>query len=784
MLKKTLISGKIQMIESSETHRIPLCRCGFIMFIMLLSGVLSAQSIQLLDADSKAVVPFASVELSNMDKTVTNTYVSSATGSVSVPYLLPMVVRVHAVGYKPYEDTLQLHAQSPCVLYLNPDILYLNEYVVTATRTAKLLKDVPVITHVIGAEQIEQQSLDNIQVLLENALPGVEFQRHGTSQDIDIQGLGGRNILLLIDGERMAGETRGNIDYDRIQTEDIERVEIVKGASSALYGSQAMGAVVNIISKQHKDKVYAEFSAYHKATTENNFANVAQDDAYYSLKKDLDRRNANYNMLFGFNIKSWQANTFCSWKTTDAYQLYDTDSLVKSYVHYDTVVRMPKANTPVGIEGSQQFSIGQSVSYTWGRRLKAEGNIKYYNRHKYDFYKEDKRHDYFDDISYGIKLSYFDLKHTTIDVSLAADEYNKYDYKERLQKADLNYKDKFFNPKLILGSHWRQHKYLIGAEYYKQVLMTDMFVYGQLIDKQSDTYTFFVQDDVSWTNKLSMVVGVRAQYNTAFHFQFTPKLSVMYKLNTLNIRANYAMGYRAPSLKELYMNWNHLNMFMIEGNKNLRPETNHYSSLSAEYSHNILRASISVYNNVFSNKIEGQWANNQSVYRYQNVSQSRLYGVDIAAILHLKPFVVEANYAYVNDDNRKEGIRLTAISPHTANIQLAYKWQKNNYKLRISLGAKYIGSKHFFVQDDLVVAQDTISDYYAVDYKAYTLWRCAVYQQFVNGVSLVVGVDNVFNYSAPMITFNSYTGTRRLFFVKMKLKIDALYKRLIQTRKT
>ena len=153
--------------------------------------------------------------------------------------------------------TLPLAAQNvrqeqDTVSYMNDDPFNLEQIVVTATRTEKKIKNTPVITQIITSKQIEERGTGNIQDLLTQEVPGLNFQEVGYGTSIDIQGLGSKHILFLIDGERIAGENGGNIDYSRINLYNIDHIEIVKGASSALYGSQAMGGVINIITRKAK----------------------------------------------------------------------------------------------------------------------------------------------------------------------------------------------------------------------------------------------------------------------------------------------------------------------------------------------------------------------------------------------------------------------------------------------------------------------------------------------------------------------------------------------------
>ncbi len=735
--------------------------------------------IHVIEKDTKNPISFAGIVIFDIKQEKQSYAQTDFNGFVKLKLPALSEITISATGYKTLKDTINAGTETKFTFHLQQDVMHINEIVVTATRTEKRLKDAPVITRIITSKEIASKGINNIENVLATAVPGIQFQRHGTSKDVDVQGLGGRNILILIDGERLAGETRGNIDYDRINTADIERVEIVKGASSALYGSQAMGAVINIITKKYRQKVHAEITGQYKNFAEYNYKDISAEDPHAELKKNLDRPNMEHNMALGLNFKSWQAKTVIKLQNTDGYTLYDTDSLTKKYVNYDTIIHEARNIDPTGIEGSKQLSASQKINYRINKYLDIRMDVHYYNRHKYDFYKEDKKHDYYDAFGYGVKLNYKASKNTNAIFSFSSDIYNKYDYKERLFKADLNYKDKFLNPKAVVSHRIKRHELLLGAEFLRETLLTDMFVYGELIDKNNDTYTGFLQDEFKLNEKISAVAGLRAQYNTAFNFRLTPKASLMYRLKDWRIRANYAMGYRSPDLKELYMNWNHLNMFMIEGNANLRPETNQYLSLSTEYTRNNFHTSLTVFNNAFKDKIEGVWAENQTVYRFANISRATLYGCDVSAKLKLWRFIMSGAYSYVKEKNDENKVQLSALSPHSANFNAEYALNKTNYSLNVNFGARYIGAKQFYAEDELLVGKDTVNAFYPVSYKGYMICRLAVHQQFYKSIAVTAGVENLFNYKAPMITFNSYTGTGRLFFVKITLKFDKFLNKII-----
>ena len=117
---------------------------------------------------------------------------------------------------------------------LQNDLINLKEVIVTATRAQKNLKNVPITVQVVTAEDIRKSQATNFQSFLETEFAGINFTYDGGMPNINMMGFGGKYVLFLIDGERMAGETFDNIDYNRINLEDIERIEIIKGASLSM----------------------------------------------------------------------------------------------------------------------------------------------------------------------------------------------------------------------------------------------------------------------------------------------------------------------------------------------------------------------------------------------------------------------------------------------------------------------------------------------------------------------------------------------------------------------
>jgi len=175
-------------------------------------------------------------------------------------------LRVSYLGFETQERSVAILKEDNHVDFtIRESNIDLNEVVVTGTKSEKTLKNVPVITQVINARKMLDLGITNVTDALQNMVPGLNMSQFGTRASITLQGMDAKYVLFLIDGERIAGEVNGDIDYSMLNLENIERIEVIKGASSSLYGSNAIGGVINIITKKIIEPFDAKFySRYSK----------------------------------------------------------------------------------------------------------------------------------------------------------------------------------------------------------------------------------------------------------------------------------------------------------------------------------------------------------------------------------------------------------------------------------------------------------------------------------------------------------------------------------------
>lgn len=674
-------------------------------------------------------------------------------------------ISISYVGYQTIEQTIECNHSVKQNFYLVEKDNPLASVVITATRTQKRLSNSPVITQVITAKQIAERGVTDIRNLLMQEVPGLQFQEVGFGTSIDMQGMSGKHILFLIDGERMAGEIGNNIDYGRLILNDIEQIEIVQGASSSMYGSQAMGGVINIITKKNKKKIGLDIGFKYTERYEKNFKKTDRDEDNYRFQQGVDKPNTDSYINLGLKFGKIATQTNINYKTSDGYQLYDTDSLVKNFENIDTIIRNPRQKNPTSISGYENLQLSQKISYQPNKRLKTNIKGVFYNNNRYDFnpnYKYEQNQSL--SLSGGIDYTINPLSNLRLSVN--TDQYQRNVRYEFLP----NRKDKFYLNGLIQSRLTYQlatqnHQIVSGVEQTIESLYGYQFSDNMFETKRQFSTTLFAQDDWQINPNINLIGGIRLDYNDNFGWNITPKLSALYKIFPFSIRFNYANGYRTPGLKDLYMNWDHLGMFRIYGNRDLKPETNHYVSLSGEYIHQKIYLNIMVYANQFRDKIEGEWRNNQKELHYVNMSSALLTGANINTRFNpIDNLYLYATANYLHPD-RSNSIRLTTNSTWTGNARIEYNLTYGQQKTVLNLMGRYIGKKTFHVKEAIAYRQQKTTDYYLVTIPHYLVFDLSMTQYIGKKIRMTLGIDNLLDYKAGMISFNSYVSPgRKAFF--------------------
>jgi outer membrane receptor for ferrienterochelin and colicins len=627
------------------------------------------------------------------------------------------IIRASFVGYETQEQTVVIHNDDNSLNFsLKEANIDLNEVVVTGTKSEKTLKNVPVLTQVISARKMLELGITNVADALQTAVPGLNVSHNGTLVTVTLQGMDAKYVLFLIDGERIAGEVDGDIDYSMLNLQNIDHIEVIKGASSSLYGSNAIGGVINIITKKIIDpfdaKFYSRYSKY----------NELYSGGSIGLKKGIigSRTSINFSRTDGYDVTpesphDWTQNPYTSYQISQKFEITPSSKL--SFTPYFTYYQFERGNVsarPV--------------------------------------------HDLYIDLNAGLKGQYFFGK-SSIDFSYYRDRYNTYTILEQLNnKRDTASYDIIQTFRTQGNFHLSDKNNLTaGLEYNTERLFSTRVEDGL---KNASEAVFYLQEDLQIGERWDLIAGIRTGSHSNYGFNAAPKISAMFKQGFLNFRASAGTGFRSPALKELYFSFDHFGEFFVEGNPQLKPESSKYVSGSIEFSKPWNNSSVTVYKNVLSNMITTNIITVpdavETTYQYENVARASVSGVDL--ISKQKVFNglwLSAGYSYVYALDKETGLQLYGTAKHSGNISADYNFRKKNYSFTAQLYCQLMGER-IYLNSDGTSAYD----------RPYSSWRFTISQEY-KWLRISTGLDNIFGIVIPQ-NYDFISPGRR-FFVGMNI---------------
>ncbi len=638
--------------------------------------------------------------------------VTDKKGSYKINKIKPgrYTLRVSCLGYETLERTIAiLEGVNAADFSIMETTINLNDVVVTGTRSEKTLKNVPVITQVISARMMLDLGITTVTGALQNMVSGLDVSQFGTRTSITMQGMDAKYVLFLVDGERIAGEVNGDIDYSMLNLENIERIEVIKGASSSLYGSNAIGGVINIITKKITEpfdaKFYSRYSKYNELFSGGGIG----------VKKGIfgSRTSLNYSRTDGYDITpesphDWTQNPYSSFSINQKFEITPTSrfSLVPYFGYY-------------------QFE---------------RGNVS-----------ARPAHDLYQDMNAGLKGQYYLGKHS-IDFSYYRDRYNTFNVLELLNnKKDRVSYDIIQTVRTQGNFHLSDKNNLIAGLEYNYENLFSVRNEGGL--KGEGEAVLYVQEDLRLGERWNLVTGIRASHHSSYGLNAAPKISVMFKQGFLNFRASAGTGFRSPALKELYMNFDHFGEWYIIGNTQLRPESSGYISGSVEFSKPWNNSSVTIYRNVLSDMITDRWLPDsvQLTRQYQNIASASVYGIDFISKQKIcNGLWLSTGYSYVHSHDNQTGLQLYGTTKHSGNIAADYNFRKKDYSFTAQIYCKLMGEKFYEI-----TTEGTYRD------RPYSTWRFTISNEY-RWMRISTGVDNMFNLIIPQ-NINFISPGRRFF---------------------
>ena len=632
--------------------------------------------------------------------------------------------------------------------------------VTTATKTEKNIDGVSASVIVITQKDIERISASTLKDVFEK-IPSINAQfgrfphpSSASKASVSIRGAGANGTLILIDGKRLSGETESPYELNRIPASMIERIEIVKGSMSTLYGSDAIGGVINIITKK-VDK------------------NSSTLDVKYGQNGHGEAKEKNVNFTTSGTKEDIKYKLFGSIIDTSSY------SKNKSYTQVatnPTTGAVLAANPQNGINGTNKVTFGDdsnvknigtriekdlndsvtlgvdlnyldenregtyigSAQYAGGGLIKNTPVNSEDNNRRFDV-SSDLKYQINDDLSGQTKVyrSYYKKRNETTPITFAGPVSTKFSANVTIDTIESNLTYSLNDSNIITtGVEFREETRDSSA-------INPVASSSDFITKKVKYESLFVQDEIALTDSLNATMGARYDKISNADNKATIQAGLVQKLTeNTNLRANYAQGYRAPDIAELYVvspsykDGKRFGSDVVFGPKttayDLKPEQSQTFEIALSNRLEKLFSEIVLFNTKIDDKIElvSYGAGNAKYYTSENLDKVDIKGVELNLDYTLNHNAdLNFNLTYLNTKDKSTNKELIFTPDLSASLGFNYKILSN---VATNLSLRYLGEQYSDTQNSA-----TTDDYTLVD--------VGVNYDVNKTLTLYTGIDNIFD---------------------------------------
>ncbi len=687
----------------------------FLITALLIVNIINGQQavIKVLDQKTKNPVPYAHVCFESVSSGEQRHSMTNDDGEVANDCQGQAIIAITFVGYETLFDTI--NAGESVNVQLKPAILDMDEVVVTAQYSPQKVDKSIYKIKVMGVKKIEQKAATNLTELFKDELSIRVSQDAVLGASMSIRGLSGEHVKFLIDGVPMIGRMNGNIDLGQINLNNVEHIEMIEGPMSVVYGSNALAGVVNIITKQNRN---TKFEAFAETYMESVGVFNVNGSISFKKKRSVYSLAAARNFFGGYSSTNTDDREL-KWKPKRQYSI--DGSYLYSHNNYKLRFTSQYFDEKLWNKGNVIQPVYALDTYFYTKRF----------TNSLDVSTKIGGHRYFSLVAaYSmydrIRDSYFKNLNTLENVPIDDDatRFNAITFRPVISKSredsKLNYQFGLdFNIENGSGEKITDYKQDIGD------------YAGFLTMKYAPVPTFILQP------------GIRLIYNTKYDAPIVYNINLQWlAMENINLRASYARGFRAPSLKELYLYFVDIN-HNIQGNENLGAENSHNVNLSLDYRRERKKTTYGFEIDLFYNKINDLITLarvNQTLYTYINVDYFESYGFQTELQYNLYPnltwkagvVVTGRKNDFIDDEyEASEFVYSTDI-----NSSLTYSLIK--YSIDFSVFYKNTGKTPQFIFAEGNITEDFVQDYNIMD--------ISVIKNFFNRqLQVSIGAKNLFN---------------------------------------
>ena len=580
----------------------------------------------------------------------------------------------------------------------------LNPIVVTGSGHHQRLKSTSTPVRVLSSQEISEQGITTFDGVLTRMMPQASMAPNSMGTFLRLNGLGNKYILILVNGQKLSGDISNNVDLNRINMSRVKRIEVLDGAASSLYGSDAIAGVINIITDQPTQQLISVMSdtrvSGHGQLTESVNLDIYKNGFGSYTSFTHDRANS-YQTTDLEYVKGSEGETqrtiaplFTGYRSNIVGQKFtytlDQHLALNAGFNYSYKIT-DRPNTPPDITGGTDYEMRYK-----GFRWNVGGIYKFSSRNSLqaDFTVDRFR--------YGKE---YDVETKTN----AIGDYVQ-SKKQRMMEGQL---------KAIIGLSAHSTT-IFGADWRNDYLMAT----SGNIDQSAYTLAAYAQHEMRLVKDLTATLGLRLTHHETFNDHLTPKVTLMYAPGSFRFRATYSAGFRAPGLDELYYHYFSVNRGKAQisfGNRDLKPEKSHYFSLNAEYRTQLLAVSITGFLNRINDMVvkqnvpvddatrmmlmkefpemtQDQADKMVSYALYQNSDKGDVKGMQVNVSANIfEGFNLSANYVYTYA-RTKSGDEWTVLERsmrHAATVAANYHHAWGKYGLNVNLNGR-LQSKTYY----------------------------------------------------------------------------------------
>ena len=636
------------------------------------------------------------------------------------------------ISYHNYYQELH-KSDTAFVLLMKETLLQMNEVVVTSTRSGYLLRDVPIATEVISTKEISESGSITVSDLL--------AQRAGVSTSVNVDGgaifnilgLDSRYILILKNGQPITGRFNNRVDLNQVSISGIKKIEITKGPGSAVYGTDAMGGVINIITQEPSESL--EMDLTYRASSFGSTPKEISNEPINSILK------SRISMPIK-NLKLSSDLTYQSFSRGQQFEYISADQIDK--VNLNTDINCEVINHQLRIS-HQYFNQEDAGATRLSSGITLFTNTTNINRSQLT-------------LNHSWQIKY----NTSIIQTLRESGYTRsYKVKNASKVLETNDITEENNTEYeLLFKHDRGNiKVNGGFELSNPRYKSDRIAGGR---QKKDVIGVFNQVALKLFDAVDLVAGLRLdKYGDTT--VVSPRLALSYKPNeTWTLRTSYGNGFRAPSFMESLIDWEHVQFgYTVKGNPDLKPEVSKGITLGAEYSNqNNLQVSTLAYHNNFSNLIK-DYALESGILSYQNIEKAYFTGLEIITkwtITNSMSSSFTINYVKNEDENGKQ-------IPNTIPLSLGGRVSYSPGKQKILFALNFKGVGEYFPQEFDPISGDYLSASDPI--KSYLIGDMQVIYNLNSTYQVVLGSTNIGNHTNK--AYGPYIGRSGYLEIKTKL---------------